>query len=92
MAKYIYFEPTNEIFDKLDNYEIMPCLIVGISETGEITYEVCDPDNQNIAIWCVYGHFRTGGVECISDHDSYEEAKDFLETLPKMPLTPVLPF
>lgn len=84
MTKYIYLEPTHKIFARFDNYEISPCLVVDISETGEIIYEACDSDNPDIAIWCVYGHLKTGGCECISDHQTYEEAKEYMRTLPKI--------
>ena len=84
MAKYVYFEPTNEIFDRFENYEISPCLEVGVSESGEVVYEACDFDHPKIAIWCVYGHFPIGGRECISDHDTLEEAEEFERTLPPM--------
>ena len=82
MAKHIYFEPTNEIFQEFDAYEISPCLIVGTIESDEIIYEACDSDHPAIAIWCVYGHFLRGGRECISDHNSLEEAEEFERTLP----------
>ena len=84
MTKYIYFESTHKIFARFDNYEISPCLVVDISETGEIIYEACDSDNSDIAIWCVYGHLKTGGRECISDHQTNEEAKEYMKTLPKI--------
>ena len=83
MAKYVYFESTNEIFDRFENYEISPCLVVGPSESGEIIYEACHDDHPEIAIWCLYGHFFfVGGRECISDHDTLEEAEGFEKTLP----------
>jgi len=82
MAKYIYFEPTDEIFARFENYEISPCLVVGISESGEIIYEACDFDHPNIAIWSVYGHFLIGGRECISDHDTLRDAEEFEKSLP----------
>lgn len=82
MAKYIYFEPTDRIFHQFENYEITPCLIVGFTNSAEIIYEACDVDNPDVAIWCVYGHFFIGGRECISDHDTLEEAEEFERTLP----------
>lgn len=82
MAKFIYFKPTDEIFHKFENYEIHPCLIVGKSNSGDLIYETCDFEDLNIAIWCVYGHFYTGGLECISDHETLEEAEEFERTLP----------
>jgi hypothetical protein len=92
MTKIVYFESTNEIFQKFDNYEIWPCALVGQTNSGNLIYETCDVNDLDIAIWCVYGHLRTGGLECISDHEIYGEAKDFMKTLPTMSLTPLTPF
>lgn len=86
MARFIYFKPSDEIFLKFENYEIWPCTIVGRSISGEPIYETCGFDDLEIAIWCVYGHFFTGGLECISDHDTLEEAEEFQKTLPELPL------
>ncbi len=91
MAEYIYFESTDEIFNQFDNYEIWPCALVSQTDFGN-NYEVCNSDDLDIAIWCVYGHFRVGGIECISDHGTYDEAKRFIEILPIMPLSPLTPF
>ncbi|MBK8421775.1 MAG: hypothetical protein IPL17_23780 [Anaerolineales bacterium] len=91
MSKYTYFEATDEIFQKFDNYEIMPCVLLGQDDSGN-DYESCNADNPDIAIWCVYGHFQTGGLECISDHKTYDESKRFMETLPEMPFRSLTPF
>ena len=91
MAKCVYFESTHEIFQRFDNYEISPCVLVEQKDSLPL-YEFCNVDNPEIAMWCVYGHFRTGGVECISDHYTYDEAKDFVANLPKMPLKTLSPF
>jgi len=91
MAKFIYFESKDEIFRKFDNYEIWSCVLVGQTDL-RIDYESCNADDPDIAMWCVYGHFRIGGLECISDNETYNEAKEFMETLPTMPLTPLMPF
>lgn len=82
MFKKIYFYPSNEIFGKFDGYEISPCLIVGRDDVGEIIYEACNSYDPNIVIWCVYGHFSTGGRECISDHYKLADAEVFERTLP----------
>jgi hypothetical protein len=86
MAKFIYFTPIDEIFHKFENYEIWPCTIVGKDNSGHLIYETCSFEDTDIAIWCVYGHFRTGGLECISDHDTLEEAEEFQRTLPVLNL------
>lgn len=86
MPKYIYFESTDKIFQKFDNYEIMPCILLGQDDSGNNVYESCNADDPDIAIWCIYGHFQTGGLECISDHDTYIEAEEFKKTLPVLSL------
>ena len=82
MVKVIYFKSSDEIFQKFNNYEISPCQIVERDSSGEIIYEQCGFDSPDIAIWCVYGHLRTGGLECISDHDTFEDAEEYKQILP----------
>jgi hypothetical protein len=86
MGQIIYFKPTDEIFYKFDNYEIWPCAIVGKSDLGDLIYETCSFDDLDIAIWCVYGHLQAGGLECVSDHDTLEEAEGYERTLPTLKL------
>ena len=92
MASFIYFETTDEIFRHFDNYEIWPCAIVEKTNSGNIVYEICSFEDSDIDTWCLYGHLYTGGLECISDHKTLEDAKEFMKTLPKMPLTPLIYF
>jgi hypothetical protein len=82
MIKHAYFRADDKIFRKFDNYEIWPCVLLGQDDTGELIYETTDVNSLDIAIWCVYGHFQTGGLECISDHDTLVDAELFLKTLP----------
>jgi hypothetical protein len=82
MGQITYLESTDKIFHRFENYEIWPCAIVGKSNSGDLIYETCNFDDLDIAIWCVYGHFYTGGIECISDHDTLKEAEEFERTLP----------
>lgn len=85
MDTYIYFFPDDEIFQKFDNYEIGPCALIIQNTQNDLIYEACNLGDPDIAIWCVFGHFQTGGLECISDHKTYASAKRFLKTLPKLP-------
>lgn len=63
------------------------------SNSGEPIYETCDFDDVNIAIWCVYGHLHIGGLECISDPDTLEEAEGFMmEELPSSPIVSLISF
>lgn len=59
-----------------DSYEIHPCILLDGQH-----YEQCDEDNPNIAVWSVYGHIPTGGLECISDHATKDEAEKALSLL-----------
>lgn len=88
MSKYIFFEKTDEVFQKFDNYG--PCIL--LNPTDPSRYDRCDADNPDIAFWGVYVHLQTGGLKCISDHETYDEAKEFMETLPPMPRVPITPF
>jgi len=85
VTKYIYFESTDSIYSKFDNYEIHPCIVISADENGVI-YEQCGFEERNIAIWCVYGHYipsrNIGGLECLSDHDTLKEAREFFDNLP----------
>lgn len=92
MKKYVYYEPIDKIFADFENYEISPCLVVNIGNSSEVIYEACDVDHPEIAIWCVYGHLKTGGRECISDHKTYTEAIEHMRTLPSLPQKPLLLF
>jgi hypothetical protein len=91
---YIFFKPTEKIFQKFDNYEIWPCIL--LNPTDPNSYERYDDidnvDDPDIAFWSVYGHLQTGGLECVSDHEIYDEAIEFMETLPPMPRTCIKPF
>jgi len=86
MGQVVYFNSSDEIFHKFENYEIWPCTIVGKNNSSDLIYETCNFDDLDIAIWCVYGHFHIGGLECISDHETLEEAEEFERTLPVLKL------
>lgn len=90
MSAYIFIKPTDKLFQKFDNYEIGACVL--LHSHDPIQFDRCDADDPDIAFWSVFGHLKTSGLECISDHETFEEAKEFMETLPPMPLTPITPF
>lgn len=75
-----------------ENYEIWPCTIIGKDSSDNTIYEMCGFDDPDIAIWCVYGHFHIGGLECISDHDTLKDAVEFMDKLPILPIMPLTPF
>lgn len=84
--EFVYFKPTDSIFQEFENYEIHPCLAIAEDKDGNLIYEQCAHDNPDIAIWCVYGHFLRGGLECISDHKTLVDAELFEKTLPLLPI------
>lgn len=93
MSAYIFIKPTDEIFQQFDNYEIWSYILLNPTDpTSFELYDVDDPDDPDIAFWSVFGHLKTGGLECISDHETFDEAKEFMESLPPMPRTPLTPF
>lgn len=54
-------------WDKFDSVEVHP-----VHEDEEGNCEICDAEDAHF--WSVYGHFRTGGLECFVDVDTEEEA------------------
>jgi hypothetical protein len=55
MSYYLYFKPTDEIFQLFDNYEIYPSKLVIPSDPTMLNR--CDDDDPDIACWSVFGHF-----------------------------------
>jgi hypothetical protein len=90
MSRFMFIEITDAVFREFDNYEIWPCVL--LCPYDPTRFDRCEPDDPNIAFWSVYGHLRTGGLECISDHETFEEAYEFMQTLPLMRRTPITPF
>lgn len=90
MSAYIFIKPTDEMFNHFDNYEMGACVL--LNPTDSTRFDRCDENHPDIAFWSVFGHLKKGGLECISDHETYEEAVEFMETLPPMPRTPITPF
>ena len=89
MSAYIFIKQTDEIFKSFDNYEIGACVL--LNPCDPTRFDRCNDDNPDIAFWSVFGHLKTGGLECISDHETYEEAMEFMQTLPPIPRTPITP-
>lgn len=70
---------------KYYKFEIHSCLLLDANgnpvgnvkpddPTG-VSYEQCEEDDPNIAVWTVYGHIPAFGLEAISDHPTKEEAE-----------------
>lgn len=61
-------------------YEIHP--VVGLDENNNATqdeskivgYDQCDENDPDLLYWSVYGHFPTGGISCIADCRTKDEA------------------
>lgn len=44
-------------------------------------YERCEPDDPNIAMWCIYVHLVAGHVMCVADCDSEKAANSLYDLL-----------
>lgn len=66
---------------RFDNYEIHP--VIGLDkenqptkdETKIVAYDQCAEDDPDLFMWSVYGHLPEGGIECIADCASKEDAE-----------------
>jgi hypothetical protein len=64
---------------EFDAMEIHPCVVVGHGcLNGEIV-EQCEPEDAHF--WCVFGHYRTGGVDDLEDFATETEAIAFRDLL-----------
>jgi hypothetical protein len=57
-----------------DAIEVHPCCVVGFADGLDIV-ETCDREDAHF--WSVYGHHRTGGIECFEDFATEAEADAF---------------
>lgn len=65
---------------RFDNYEIHP--VVALDKDNQPTkdeakivgYDQCADDDPELFMWSVYGHLPEGGIECIADCASKEDA------------------
>jgi hypothetical protein len=61
-----------------DAVEVHPCCVVGFADGNELV-ETCKPDDAQF--WSVYGHCRSGGLECFEDFPTEIEANAFADQL-----------
>jgi hypothetical protein len=61
-----------------DALEVHPCRVVGTAD-GIETVERCAPEDAHF--WSVYGHYRTGCVDCFEDFPTEAEAEAFAARL-----------
>ena len=77
-------------YAKYDAFEIHPCLLLDANNNPVknddpmgISYDQCDEDDPNLAVWSVYGHIPGQGIESISDHPTKEAAQIAIISLVK---------
>lgn len=56
--------------------EVHPCAIIGKDESGKEIMEQCEPDDPALACWSVYWHLESGGLECVKDFPTEQEAEE----------------
>ena len=58
------YQPINQAtINKFDDFEVWP--VKAWSEGGQSICEQCKPEEASF--WSVYGHLKTGGLECLQD-------------------------
>ncbi len=57
----------------VDGFEIHPVALVETGGTVKV-FEQCEENDTNIALWSVYVHYKGGGLDCIIDCETKEEA------------------
>lgn len=61
-----------------DGLEVHP--VQDVEEANGVTYcEQCEPEEADF--WSVYGHLKTGGVECLDDFPDRAKALAFAKQL-----------
>jgi hypothetical protein len=64
------------------NTEVHPCHTIEKGKNGsKDIVEQCEPEQAEF--WSVYVHLNEGGVDCVADCDTEEEANEFAEFLEK---------
>lgn len=66
---------------RFDNYEIHP--VVALDKDNQptkdeakiVAYDQCADDDPDLFMWSLYGHLPEGGIKCIADCSSKEEAE-----------------
>ena len=83
-------DPMKNKYAKYDAFEIHPCLLLDANNNPVknddpmgISYDQCDEDDPNLAVWSVYGHIPGQGIESISDHPTKEAAQIAIISLVK---------
>ena len=76
------------VLGKFENFEVHPCLIAGVDESGKEIMEQCDEHDPELACWSLYGHYKIvgnfGGLECLADFETKAEAENAEELVTKI--------
>ncbi len=70
---------------KFDEIEVHPCKVVDEDKTNNLTVqaiEQCEPEEAEF--WSVYVHFVGGGIDCIADCDTKDEADTLAEIIKRI--------
>lgn len=62
------------VLQPFDGFEVQPC-----KEIEPEIIEVCEPHEADF--WSAYYHLTAGGVDCIADFETQEQANTFIEFL-----------
>lgn len=65
----------------IDGFEVHPCRVIGEDEQGRAILEQCDEDSPDISAWSVYGHLKTGGLECLADFENRLQAESLRDQI-----------
>lgn len=66
---------------RFDNYQVHPVVALDKDnqptkdEANIVGYDQCAEDDPDLFMWSVYGHLPEGGIECIADCTSKEDAE-----------------
>jgi hypothetical protein len=65
-----------EVIDNPADFDAIE--IQGVRNVGD---DVAEVDNDNPEFYSTYVHMKTGGVQCVGDHPTLEEAQAYAEEL-----------
>lgn len=65
--------PDWSLFDNIEVNGVMDCATAEMRARGES--DLCACDDEDAELWSVYGHLKTGGIECITDCETRADAE-----------------
>lgn len=81
---------------RYDNYELHPVVALDKDnkptkdESKIVGYDQCTEDDPDLFMWSVYGHLPEGGISCIADCASKDEAVSIRDALMRSLTQPCL--